>query len=76
MQTRNVGKQIKRSQIAVTWKAAQIPDTRWVSASEPLRWTEWTDTGRTREHPVELIVEKEQQRTSHCGDTETRWVIA
>ena len=60
--------------------------TRWVSASrisfqwrdypEPLRWTEWTDTGRTREHPVELIVEKEQQRTSHCGGTETQWVVA
>ena len=58
------------------WVSDSSTDTRWVSASEPLRWTEWTDTGRTREHPVELIVEKEQQRTSHCGDTETRWVIA
>ena len=60
--------------------------TRWVSASrisfqwrdypEPLRWSSWTDTGvRHREnHEFDYSVEKEQERTSHCGDTQTRWV--
>ena len=58
------------------WVNKSSTENRWTSAPEALRWTEWTDTGRTREHPVELIVEKEQQRTSHCGGTETQWVVA
>ena len=40
-------------------------------------WGSWTDTGRTREHPVELIVEKEQERfSSPCSRRQTQWVIA
>ena len=40
-------------------------------------WGSWTDTGRTREHPVELIVEKEQERfSSPCNRRQTQWVIA
>ncbi len=38
-------------------------------------WGNWRDTGNTREHPVELIIEKEQERfSSPCNRRETRWV--
>ena len=49
---------------------------QWVSNPEALRWGEWDDTGHQRENQVLLIIEKEQERTSHCGDTQTRWVVA
>ena len=39
-------------------------------------WGSWTDTGQTREHPVELIVEKEQERfSSPCNRRQTQWVV-
>ena len=55
---------------------APLTQERWVSDPEPEVWGPWTDTGRTREHPVELIIEKEQKRTSNYGNTQTRWVVA
>ena len=58
------------------WVSDSSTDTRWVDAPEALRWGEWDDTGQQRENQVLLIIEKEQQRTSHCGDTQTRWVVA
>ena len=48
---------------------------RRVTVSET--WGSWTDTGQTREHPVELIVEKEQERfSSPCNRRQTQWVVA
>ena len=39
-------------------------------------WGNWTDTGNTREHPVEPIVEKEQERfSSPCNRRQTQWVV-
>ena len=67
-QTSNLGN--RRTQ----WVSASRISFQWRDYPEPLRWTEWTDTGQQRENQVLLIIEKEQERTSHCGDTQTRWV--
>ena len=56
------------------WKNDSSTQYQWVSAPEALRWGAWTDTGNTRENEFDYSVEKEQRRTSHCGDTQTRWV--
>ena len=48
--------------------------SRWISDPEPETWGSWRDTGRTRQHDIELTVEKEQSRTSNYGNTQTRWV--
>ena len=53
-----------------------VTEYRWVSASEPLKWGNWTDTGRTHYDDADGRLYKEQRRTSHCGDTETKWVVA
>ena len=58
------------------WVSDSSTDTRWVAAAEPLRWTEWADTGATRENEFDYSVEKQQRRTSNCGNTQTRWVAA
>ncbi len=58
------------------WIAASRISFQWRDYPEPLRWGEWTDTGQRRENQVLLIIEKEQERTSHCNTTETRWVAA
>ena len=44
--------------------------TRWVSDPEPETWGPWTDTGNT----ADLGATKEQERTSSCGNRETKWV--
>ena len=75
-------------------------EKQWVSTPEEIIWTawadtdetrnedigDWTNTGRTRENPVTIIVEneqtrtitweKEQERTNQCDNTETQWVDA
>ena len=53
-----------------------VTEYRWVSASEPLKWGKWTDTGRKHYDDADGRLYKEQRRTSHCGDTETQWVVA
>ena len=58
------------------WIAASRISFQWRDYPEPLRWTEWTDTGQRRENQVLLIIEKQQKRTSHCDDVEYRWVVA
>ncbi len=50
--------------------------TRTVSASDPLIWYDWEYTGRTHYDDADGKLYKEQRRTSHCGDTETRWVAS
>ena len=50
--------------------------TRTVNASEPLIWYDWEYTGRTHYDDADGKLYKEQRRTSHCGDTETRWVAS
>ena len=67
-QTSNLGNRRTR------WVSASRISFRWRDYPEALRWGEWDDTGQQRENQVLLIIEKEQQRTSHCGDTQTRWV--
>ena len=69
-QTSNLGNRRTR------WIAASRISFQWRDYPEPLRWGSWDDTGQQRENQVLLIIEKEQERTSHCGDTETRWVVA
>ena len=75
-------------------------EKQWVSTPEEAIWTawadtdetrnedigDWTNTGRTRENPVTIIVEneqtrtitweKEQERTNQCDQSETQWVPA
>ena len=75
-------------------------EKQWVSTPEEVIWTDWADTdetrnqdigdwtntGRTRENPVTIIVEneqtrtitweKEQRRTNQCDQSETQWVPA
>ena len=67
-QTSNLGNRRTR------WVSASRISFRWRDYPEALRWGEWDDTGQQRENQVLLIIEKEQERTSHCGDTQTRWV--
>ena len=67
-QTSNLGNRRTR------WVSASRISFRWRDYPEALRWGSWTDTGQQRENQVLLIIEKEQERTSHCGDTQTRWV--
>ena len=45
---------------------------RWVATPEAETWSVWTATGNTR--TVGLETEIEEQRTSSCGRTQTRWL--
>ena len=56
------------------WIAASDINFRWSSDPGPETWGGWKDTGNTRENEFDYSVEKEQRRTSSCGNTETRWV--